>query len=422
MADLRTEIRAAFDKEQSVFPPPPAMRHEVVDAVAARQKAGSVAGRGQANLQWVAVAAAILITVAIVAGLMSVRLTQRQVPGRPSPATSTPTPKDYGPPPAGVALLYVVDPNHPGWLIGFDWTGRPRGTVKLAQPVDPLNGFSQSPDGSAFAYGFYGKGANLKFLDRLGQPIGGISQTQGWVMWADDARHICTLDGANGQWNLGLLLPGEAAAKTSVVAMDSNNLRSGIFALSFAGCSARNDQAVVAYSYAGRSSEYWVFRISDGKTLAHRTFATDQEVNFVASPDGTLIAENSAKSTGQVAPAAPSTIVRRISDMSSVATLDPSVAVVGFNSDGSLALLATTPWASGLATHLQVIDPRTGAAVWRYDATEQLSSLLVQPGGHDFAVLLQDPRDSTSPPSVDVVIVHGDGTSTQIPGRYINLQ
>src|SRR5207302_34521 len=83
------------------------------------------------------VAAAILITVAIVAGLMSVRLAQRQVPGRPSPPTSSPAPlADYGPPPVGVPLIYLAYLHRPGWLVGFDWSGKPRGTVKLAQPPD----------------------------------------------------------------------------------------------------------------------------------------------------------------------------------------------------------------------------------------------------------------------------------------------
>ena len=74
MADLRTEIKEAFNKEQSQFQPPPALRRELVDAVIARQKAGLVDGGRQPNDQWLAVAAAILITVAIVAGLMAVRL------------------------------------------------------------------------------------------------------------------------------------------------------------------------------------------------------------------------------------------------------------------------------------------------------------------------------------------------------------
>ena len=329
---------------------------------------------------------------------------------------------DYGPPPAGVPLIYLAYPDHPGWLIGFDWTGKPRGTVKLAMQPDPLAGFSQAPDGSAFAYGFNVKAGTLKFLDRLGQPVGGTSQTPPQsVMWADDGRHICTLGGPGVEWHLGLLLPGESAPTTHVVAMDSNNLRSGLIAVSFAGCSARNDQAVIQYSYMQRPSEYWVFRISDGKLLAHRTFPADQLVNFVASPDGALIAENSAKSTGQIAPAAPSTIIRRVSDMAVVATLDPTIGVLGFNGDHSMALVATTPWAPGLATHLAVIDVHSGAQTWRSDGSEEMTALLAQPGGKDFAIELQSPNDTARQVSVDLVIVHGDGTSTRIPGRYFNL-
>jgi len=422
MADLRTEIKDGFDKEQLAFPPPPAMRHEIVQAVVSGRQGNPVDGGRQPNLQWVAVAAAILITVAIVAGLMSVRLAQRQVPAYPSPATL----KDYGPPPAGVPLVYVKDPKHPGWLIGFDWTGTPRGTVKLAQTVDPLTAFGQSPDGSAFAYGYNGKNSTIQFLDRLGQPVGGPA-SPGYQdqMWADDGRQMCTLEwsppGLNAQWRLGLRLPDAPASRTSVVALDPNIVVSGIIAVSFAGCSARNDEAVIQYSYMGRPSAYWVFRISDGKTLAHLTFATNQEVNFVASPDGTLIAENSAKSTSQIAPAAPSTIIRRVSDMSVIATLDPSVAVLAFNRDSSLALVATTPWAPGIATHLEIIEVRGGAVVWRLDGNAQLSSVLVQPDGRGFGVLLQDPRDSGVHPLVSIVIVHADGTAKTILGPYPHL-
>jgi hypothetical protein len=34
---------------------------------------------------------------------------------------------------------------------------------------------------------------------------------------------------------------------------------------------------------------------------------------------------------------------------------------------------------------------------------------------------LQSPNDTARQVSVDLVIVHGDGTSTRVPGRYINL-
>lgn len=412
MDDLRSEIRRAFEKEQRASSPDPMLRQEVAMTVASRPRRAS-------GYQWLAVAAAVLLGLLVVVGLMSTRQAHRSnVPAAPKASPVA----DYGPPPAGVPLIYVQDPaQHGGWLVGFDWTGKPRATVKVAIATDPLAGMSQSPDGSVFAYGFNGKGTGGQFLDRLGHPVGGAGIASPFQMWADDGVHMCVLVSGGGRWNLGLQLPGAAAPTTNVVAIDPSIAVSGIVALSFAGCSARNDQAIIEYSTPGRPSAYWVFRISDGKLLAHRTYAADQMVNFVASPDATLIAENSAKSTGQVAPAAPSTTIRRLSDMSVVNTLDPTISVIAFNGADSQALAATTPWAPGVATHLTVMDVHTGAVVWRYDGNEQLSSALVQPGIGGFAILLQDPQDSSARPSVDITIVHADGTATKIPGRYTHL-
>jgi hypothetical protein len=164
-----------------------------------------------------------------------------------------------------------------------------------------------------------------------------------------------------------------------------------------------------------------VIRISDGNIVAHGTYPADQLANVAASLDSVLIAENSGKSSGQVAPAAPATIIRVVSDMSVAATLDPTVAVLSFNSDDSLALVATTPWVSAIATHLAVIDVHSGAVKWRSDGSEELTGFLAQPDGKSFAILLQSASDTAWHASVGVVIVHSDGTSTQIPGRYINL-
>jgi hypothetical protein len=86
-----------------------------------------------------------------------------------------------------------------------------------------------------------------------------------------------------------------------------------------------------------------------------------------------------------------------------------------------MALVATTPWASGLATHVAVIEVRSGLEKWRSDGTEELTGFLAQPDGKDFAIQLQSPNDTAQHVSVALVIVHSDGTSTRIPGRYINL-
>ena len=74
MIDIRTEIRAAFEKEQSAFPPPAALRAQVVAAVSARDRAAPTRQRTAPDMNWLMVAAAALLAIAIVAGLMAVRL------------------------------------------------------------------------------------------------------------------------------------------------------------------------------------------------------------------------------------------------------------------------------------------------------------------------------------------------------------
>src|SRR2546430_12149024 len=106
MDDLRAEIRAAFQKEQTLNPSSPDLRQNIVQSVAARP-------RRRVDLQWMAVAAAIVIAALVVASLVSTRLAQRAVPSHP------PTPVgDYGPPPAGMPLFYLKDPKHYGWYVG----------------------------------------------------------------------------------------------------------------------------------------------------------------------------------------------------------------------------------------------------------------------------------------------------------------
>jgi len=133
MDDLRSEIRAAFEKEQAAHPIPGGLRTNLTSAAATQVQPAR-------NLHWIAVAVAAALGVLMVAGLMSTRHTPRaSVPA----ATPNASPLvDYGPPPAGVPLLYVHDPNNPSWLIAFDWSGKPRGTVKL--PATAL----QDPSGS----------------------------------------------------------------------------------------------------------------------------------------------------------------------------------------------------------------------------------------------------------------------------------
>ena len=343
----------------------------------------------------------------------------------PSPAAAaspTPVAVDYGPPPPRVSLVWVQDPNHPGWLTGFDWTGNPRGTVKISQSIGQYDRLSQAPDGSAFGIEPNGKGGFQVFLDRLGSPLLNQDSTVRYQdeMWADDSVHMCTLGSSGGldsQWRIGLRLPGAAPNPLSVVALDSPNLRSGIIAISFAACSARNDRAVLAYSYPSRPTEFWVVRISDGAILSHRTYPAGNLVNVTVSPDASLIAENSDTSTGQVAPAAASTVIRRASDMSLVSTLDPTIDVLAFSGDNSSVLVSTAPFIAGQAEMQEVFDLQTGRLMWHGEGTSPLSAFLVQPDRNAFAVALSQPGEASGPATI--LMVYGDGSRpAKLPGLF----
>jgi len=358
----------------------------------------------------VTVSFALLAGILVIAGFMAVQFPPR--PAAPAaPATAvlpSPVAADYGPPPAGVPLLWVHDPNHPGWLIGFDWTGKPRGTVKLSQQVGQYDKLNQAPDGSAFGYEPNGKGGFHLFFDQLGNPIGsaGSSVRYQSEMWADDSRHLCSLDGSGGHWSLGFALPGEAPNPVNEIALDPSSLaRSGIIAYSVAACSARNDRAVIPYSYPGRPTAYSVVRISDGAILQQRTYAAGQVENVTASVDGSLIAENSGVTT----------LIRRASDLTLVSGLDATLRVLAFSGDDSSVLVSTAPLGAGLPANQEVLDLQTGRVIWRGEGTSAVSSFAAQPGGNAFAVAL---TTDGNPPGT-ILMIYGDGSRpAKLPGLF----
>jgi hypothetical protein len=86
--DIRTEIREAFEREQSAFPPPAALRAQVVAEVASHARAAAPARqRAGRDMNWLMGAAAVLLAIAIVAGLLAVRsLSSHPIPVKPGPA------------------------------------------------------------------------------------------------------------------------------------------------------------------------------------------------------------------------------------------------------------------------------------------------------------------------------------------------
>jgi len=381
MDELRSEIRAAFEKEQAANPPSGGMRANVVAAASTQSLPAP-------SLQWIAVAVAALLGLLVVAGLMSTRLGPRaSVPGNLT---------DYGPPPAGVPLLYVHDLNHPSWLIGFDWSRNPRGTVKLrADLVKDPSAVTMTPDGSGFEEGGTYKGGTGTFLDRLGNPISTEAGPTDFVgaMWADDNQHQCVLTlSSTYVWRLGTQLPGQGLRPVAVVARDKGIGQSGI---SLAACSFHNEVAIVLRTTIAWPAELWVINLSDGTVLSHHFYsASGLLAMVVASPDGVYVAESSAKGRGfdssDTLRGAASTIIRRVSDWQVVRSLDSSVQVLGFSGDGSYVLIST-PSTSGLMQyHYSGLDWRRNIASWSYDGEWTLYSFTAQPGGRSIAVALGD--------------------------------
>ncbi len=397
MEKLRTEIRAAFEKEQSAHPPIAALRHNVVEAVTAKP-------RREPYYQWVALAAALVIGALVVVGLVSTRLAHR------APAPANPR-ADYGPPPAGVPLIYVHDPAHATWLIGYDWSGQPRGTVKPNLPAGSLGRIEMSPDGQQFQAIYGGKGDTGTYLDRLGQPLSDGTPAGIGGMWADDNRHVClvALDQAAYTWTLVTQLPGEAKRSVAVIARDQGIGQTGI---RLASCSFGNDQAIAVRTSIAWPSELWVIRLSDGKVLAHHTFQRNL-ASVLASRDGKYIAENSDRSSGQ---GATSTIIRRVSDWQQVVALDPTINVMAYSSDDSLVLASTGVDLNTAPAHLAVIRWQNGSRIWTYGGTKADLRVIADPNGGGFALGLGELNVDI--PLYDVLIVHGDGTEAAIPGRY----
>ncbi|HEV2036284.1 MAG TPA: hypothetical protein VGU71_19190 [Candidatus Dormibacteraeota bacterium] len=409
MDDLRSEIRAAFEREQAAHPPAGSLRSNLTAAAATQS-------RPARNLQWIAVAVAAVLAILVVAGLMSTRLGHRaSVPAATPQAGAV---KDYGPPPAGVPLTYLIDPRNGAWLQAYDWQGQPRGTVKLAQPV--VRGYRTvfaAPDGSGFVYQPQGEGGVTQYLDRLGRPIasGLLPSPPGsaWL-WADDSRHLCVVRFASpsGEWQLYTMLPGGTDHLVGILPTGP---------VSLASCSFRNDQAIVVNGTPTccgiqSPSELWVFRISDGKVLSDYTYAFPNSVaTVVASSDGVLIAENSTRSAGQPGASPSSTVIRRVSDWSVVTSLDPSLQVLLFSGDDSLVFVGSGPLSTGQPILLSVIDVRTGQVTWHEQGA--LMTGMEQPNGRDFQISL-DAGPGTTGPLGAFLIIHGDGSVTSIPGSY----
>lgn len=329
-----------------------------------------------------------------------------------------PGPVDYGTPPDGVNLLYMHDPNMPAWLVGYDWSGKVRGTVRFNQN----QGGTMAPDGQSFVMNAGGKGGSGTFLDNVGQPFpwqGGVLEYASNV-WADDSRHMCTvsLDQQTFEWALNTQLPTEPIKRVAVIARDPG---AGQSSISLLACSIHNDIAVAVRTTIAWPAEVWVVKLSDGTVLAHHAYPFQELTTVVASADGQYLAENviDASSQSKLGGAVTARI-RRVSDWTVVTTLPANDGVLRFSGDGSLVLVSTEPTFTPAPRLFAVVDWNMEKQVWR-NPSETLTGYIAQPGGSSFALALRRPQSSKvsyPDPARDVTIVRGDGTSTTLASRF----
>lgn len=277
-------------------------------------------------------------------------------------ASASPTPvppHDYGTPPAGVPLIYGGDPANQLWITAFDWQGKPRGTIKLAAP--------------------------------LAHEL--VVEPHCYVL--EDQR---TYDDV-----LYTVLGPAAPRRIAVIGNEGSLGQSGVEAVE---CNFQANLAIAVRTAVMVPTDTWAVRLSDGAKLGHWSYAGDGTRDVVPSSDGKLIAEVGTESTR----------IRSIPDGAVVATL-PHAAVYAFSGDDRFVLEGP---ASDPAP-MRLVDWRTNHEVWKSAGNGWPSPVQVETGSGDIAIAVssQDQWFSVNEdPSKPIVIVHADGTETDLPGKY----
>lgn len=284
----------------------------------------------------------------------------------PQPATSpSPTPvppNDYGTPPAGVPLIYGGDPANPLWITAFDWQGRPRGTIKLAAPLAH---------------------------ELVVEPHCYVLEDQ---QTADDVLYT--------------VLGSAAPRRIAVIGNEGGVGQSGVEAVE---CNFQANLAIMVRTAVMVPWETWAVRLSDGARLGRWSYAGDGTKGVVPSSDGKLIAEIGPESTR----------IRSIPDGAVVATL-PHAAVYAFSGDDQFVLEGP----GSDPAPIRLVDWRTGREAWKSAAGGWPDRVLVESGSGDIAIGIESQDQyygATQDVSVPIVIVHADGTETDLPGKYIAL-
>jgi hypothetical protein len=341
-------------------------------------------------------------------------------------ASPTPAPPpDYGPPPAGVDLLYVAWPAAPTWLIGYDWHGQPRATVHLKEldgQADQIgSGITVAPNGNGFLSGGY-------TFDRLGRVSyqsappgkGNLNRT-----WSEDGQLICgveevnsTID-SNGNGTSDYYLVrrtpnGPPVRVRRFLHLDAvpGDLGFGMYA-----CSHWLDRALIVKTVCCGIQGATVMRLSDGAILG--TWNRDAG-SPIFSPDGQEVADPTWTPDGKTV----STAIKTLLGGTVLARYGAGISFQAFAANNRYAVV-TTP-----AGQTQVIEVSTRRVVWRDSQDRKLSRIWARPGAAgDVALIftappvqMPCPGDTSSQcpnPESSIVMVHADGSSVDLGGEFI---
>ena len=291
----------------------------------------------------------------------------------------------YGDQPAGAVRLQAVD-----------WSGNPQGHIDIPGDSLPAEGntslaYVQSPDGQRLLLGGAVYAAD-------GTHLYDISFGRGMYAWADDGRHLCTLDTkrdsdiSGTRWSVVTIGPDGNVERTLPLpgALGDDAM------YYLAACSSVNDRVSVYRQVSSGTLYVATLQISTGRLIMEHDLCPDQacrEAAFwtAATPDARLAVESHPGRALRLRNLLTGSS-RLLRERGSVITLSP---------DGSRLLAG--PDMGGLAdgntsTPLMLIDVNSDTVLWSRQAGVVVrDDVAVQPGGHAVAVAWRPTTPDYSP-------------------------
>ncbi len=277
-------------------------------------------------------------------------------------------------------VFYTYDASNSHRLIAYDWAGEYRGELRVS---------------ASEPFGVYPSADGTMILLTHGHVVSG-GETVGKVArgtWAEDDAHLCsflnTLGGPGAsQWRkisanesegrspaASLFLETTAGQMQRVVDFGSFGPHGGAEVMAY---DAAADRAVITETFVGQQSSPQMARLSDGQLIyQHPTPQLGPRKGFVASQDGSLLAEGSTADFGD------SFTVYAIPSGTKVVEIAGG-GIVAFSGDKTRVLTVRYLNNSNEFGEYRVVELATGRVVW--SAVLSPGTVLARPNSPEFIV------------------------------------